>query len=106
VNIVIDAQREEYYLATYEITDATIQESEALHLEPALRVKERMAQGEVVVGPDLEDRLPGARMLCPDAVTLGRLAAGRNDFIPGERMEPIYLRVASYKKAPPIRVIP
>jgi hypothetical protein len=33
------------------------------------------------------------------------MATGRNDFIPGEKMEPIYLRQTSFVKAPPPRVL-
>jgi hypothetical protein len=68
-------------------------------------VKALCQSGEIVVGPDLAERLPEARQLCPDAVTLGMLAAGRDNFMAGEQIEPIYLRLTSYKKAPPIRVI-
>lgn len=105
VNVVIDAQREEYYLAVYDISTEGICEAVPLHLAPAAQVKALCQSGETVVGPDLAERLPEARILCPDAVTLGILAAGRTDYIAGEAIEPIYLRLTNYKKAPPIRVI-
>jgi len=35
---------------------------------------------------------------------LARLAGGRTDFVPGENLEPIYLRETNFVKAPPTRL--
>ncbi len=45
-------------------------------------------------------------MVFPRAATLGQLAAGRADFVSGEKLEPIYLRETKFVKAPPPRVLP
>jgi hypothetical protein len=37
---------------------------------------------------------------------VGQLASQRTDFVPGERLEPIYLRETRFVKAPPPRIIP
>ena len=39
--------------------------------------------------------------MLPSAAELGRLAARRIDFVPGEKLEPIYLRETTFAKAPP-----
>lgn len=105
VHIVIDAQREEFYLATYEISENTLRETVPLHLEPMTQIHDLCKSGQQVVGPDLTELLPEAKTMCPDAKMLGRLAVKRTNFIPGEKMEPIYLRETNYKKAPPRRII-
>jgi len=105
VHIVVDAQREEFYLATYEISEKSIRETVPLHLESMVRIHNLCKSGQLVIGPDLAESLPEAKTMCPDAKMLGRLAATKSDFIPGEKMEPIYLREANYKKAPPRRII-
>jgi hypothetical protein len=58
-----------------------------------------------VLGPGAADWFPSARNLCPDAAILGRLASDRKDFVPGEKLEPIYLRETAFKRAPPTRVL-
>lgn len=105
VNIVIDAQRNEFYLARWEISATSRREIEVLHLVPAVEVQKLCESGEIVIGPEASTAFPAARNLSPDAVTVGRLASERKDYIAGELMEPIYLREADFKKAPPRRVI-
>ena len=65
----------------------------------------RVAAGEVLLGPEADKWFPTARVLFPDAAMLGALADGRTEFIPGEKLEPVYLRETSFVKAPPPRVI-
>jgi hypothetical protein len=60
----------------------------------------------LIVEPALLKEFPGARAMCPDAATLGRLAATRSDFVSADKLEPIYLRAISFVKAPPPRAIP
>ena len=106
VNIVIDAQRNEFYLAGYDITPAVRTEVEALHLAGLEEVKSHLAARELVVGPEVDRWFPDSRVLIPQATTLGRLACGRTDFIAGESLEPIYLRATAFVKAPAPRIIP
>jgi len=42
-------------------------------------------------------------VMFPEAIQLGLLAAGRSEFVAGEKLEPIYLREAHFVKAPPPR---
>ncbi|MBI3853679.1 MAG: tRNA (adenosine(37)-N6)-threonylcarbamoyltransferase complex dimerization subunit type 1 TsaB [Verrucomicrobia bacterium] len=106
VNIVIDAQRKEFYLASYEIGDAVRREVERLRLASPGEVEAKMKSGEMVVGPEVKRWFPASREIFPAAAVLGRLAAGRRDFISGEKLEPIYLRESNFVKALPPRVIP
>jgi tRNA threonylcarbamoyl adenosine modification protein YeaZ len=103
VTFVIDAQRSECYLATYSITERDFQEVESLRIVSRAQVLARLGSGRHVLGPD---RIPGAatELLFPEAAVLARLAASSRSFVPGEKLEPIYLREARFAKAPPPRV--
>jgi tRNA threonylcarbamoyl adenosine modification protein YeaZ len=103
VTIIVDAQRNEFYLARYEIAPGAWRETEALRLAPLAEIEELARRGGRVLGPGVEEWFPSARNLYPDAAILGRLAADREDFVPGEKLEPIYLRETAFKKAPPSR---
>jgi tRNA threonylcarbamoyladenosine biosynthesis protein TsaB len=94
VNVVLDAQRGEFYLATWEISGAERAEISPLKIVPAAELLARRAAGEICAGPEME------RVLFPAAAAVARLAAGRTDFLPGEKLEPIYLRATSFAKAP------
>lgn len=105
VNVVIDAQRNEFYLAGYEISPEAAREIEPLHLVSIEEVQQLCQAGEAVIGPDAGQVLAQAKSVSPDAATLARLACGRSDFLAGDKLEPIYLRLADFKKAPPRRII-
>ncbi len=105
VNIIVDAQRDEFYLARYEIGPDVWREIEALRLAPLGEIEALVRRGEQVLGPGVAPLFPSARNLYPDAAILGRLASTRRDFVPGEKLEPIYLRETAFKKAPPARTV-
>lgn len=106
VNIVIDAQRNELYLARYEIDAKGYRETGPLKLAGVGEVREQSAQDELIIGPEATRWFAGARLLFPGAAGLCQLAGGRTHFIPGEKLEPIYLRETNFVKAPPPRVLP
>ncbi len=105
VNIIVDALRNEFYLAGFELTEKGVREMEPLHIMTSGEVKRRIAEKQVVTGPDVKRFFLGDENLFPDAATLGNLALEKTDFVPGEQLEPIYLRETSFVKAPPSRVI-
>jgi tRNA threonylcarbamoyl adenosine modification protein YeaZ len=105
IHIVIDAQRNEFYLATYEISANSYQETEALKIVSLAEVNARAQSGEILVGPEVTRWFPNGRVLFPSAATLARLALSRTDFVRGEKLEPIYLRETSFVKAPPSRIL-
>ena len=98
VNLVVDAQRGEFYLTTWEISAAWRQEVSPLRIVSAAEVVGRKNAGELCIG------LAGGGMLWPSAAALAQWAASRVDFVPGEALTPIYLRETSFVKAPPGRV--
>ncbi len=96
-HLLIDAQRNEYYHATWNLTDKGQTETAPLRIigmEKAAKLKS--------FGPDLPS-VPNCRPLCPDAAILAQLADKRTDFQPGKTIEPIYLRPTEFVKAPPPR---
>jgi tRNA threonylcarbamoyladenosine biosynthesis protein TsaB len=104
VNIVINAQRNEFYLAAYEIDKTQGHEVERLHLASRGEIERRVSDREIILGPEIKDHFPAGQLLFPEAGFLGELALGRTDFIPGEKLEPIYLRETSFVKAPVPRI--
>jgi tRNA threonylcarbamoyladenosine biosynthesis protein TsaB len=95
VNVVIDAQRGEFYLGGWEISELERKEISPLKIVSAAEIEALKLTGEICVGPDAE------KNLFPSAAMLARLAAGRTHFLPGEKLEPIYLRETTFVKAPP-----
>ena len=99
VEIVIDAQRNEFYLAAYDVGPQARREIEPLRLAPLAEVQARQQAGALLIGPEVVRWFPGGRVLFPRAATLVQLAQGRTDFVAGERLEPIYLRETRFVKA-------
>lgn len=104
INIIIDAQKNEFYLAGYDVSDNGFSEMEKLHLTSMSRVEEHIAAGEPVIGPDA-GRFAKGTILFPSAESIVQLACSRSDFISATELEPIYLREANFVKAPPPRII-
>jgi tRNA threonylcarbamoyl adenosine modification protein YeaZ len=105
VGIVIDAQRNEFYFAVYDVGPGARREIEPLRLATFAEVQARQQAGARLIGPEVTKWFPGGRLVSPRAATLGQLALDRADFVPGERLEPIYLRETRFVKAPPPRML-
>ncbi len=106
VNLAIDAQRNELYLAGYDISPGACREVVALRLAPLEEARKLSVAGEIVAGPEVNRWFPEGRILFPGAAILGQLAARRTDFLDGNKLEPIYLRETNFVKAPPPRIVP
>jgi len=104
VTCVIDAQRQEFYTAVYQWQEDAIHATQPLRIETLSRIQERAARGEAIIGPDAQPFV--TRQVFPTALVLATLASMRRDFVPGEKLEPIYLREAAFVKAPPPRFVP
>ena len=104
VNVVVDAQRGEFYLARFEISAAGVKEVEPLRIVTAAEVASRANAGEMLTGPEVSRWFPAGHAFFPGAAMLANLAAGRADFSAGENLEPVYLREPNFVKAPPGRV--
>jgi tRNA threonylcarbamoyl adenosine modification protein YeaZ len=106
INVVIDAQRNEFYLARYTFNQNGWTELQPLRLATLAEVQQAERAGQTLIGPEVTKWFPGGRIVFPRAAVLGQIALRRNDFVPGEKVEPIYLRETSFVKAPPPRIIP
>ncbi len=93
VNVVIDAQRGEFYLSAWDITATARKETSSLKIVSGAEKAARENAGEICVGPE------AARLIFPSAAMVAWLAAGRADFTAGEKLEPIYLRETNFVKA-------
>jgi len=106
INIVIDAQRYEFYLGQYSLAGNGWTELQPLRLATLPEVQQIERAGQTLIGPEATKWFPGARIVLPRAAVLGQLGLRRNDFLSGEKLEPIYLRETTFVKAPPPRIIP
>ncbi len=94
VNAVVDAQRGEFYLATWDISANECREISPLKIVAAAEVETRRRNGEICIGPET------GTILFPSAVMVAQLASGRTEALPDEKLEPIYLRVTNFVKMP------
>ena len=103
--VVIDAQRNEFYVVRYQIDASGYREITPLRIIARAEVAAIETAGEVLIGPEVTRWFLSGRIIFPHATTLGKLAASRTNFVRGEKLEPIYLRETNFVKAPPLRVI-
>lgn len=104
--IAIDAQRGEFYAARINPDSDVEKGTPALELVDAAQLQSWAEEGTTIMGPGIARKVEAARDLFPDARQVGLLALSREDWIEGEKLEPIYLRETSFVKAPPPRTIP
>ena len=104
VNVVIDAQRGEFYLAGYELAEAGVHETTPLRI--VAREEIVVQTDATVIGPEVTKWFSAGREVFPRAARLAQMAGTRSDFIVGEKVEPIYLRETAFVKAPPPRELP
>jgi tRNA threonylcarbamoyl adenosine modification protein YeaZ len=100
VNVLVDAQRNEFYLATYEISADGWNIIRPLRIATAGEIPSCAGTGEILAGPEVTRWFPGGRTIFPRAATLARLAMGRDSSVAGDKLEPIYLREAQFAKVP------
>jgi len=94
VNVVIDAQRGEFYLAAWQISDKRREEVSPLKIVAAGEIELLKSEGGICPGPG------AGTVLFPRAAMVATLAAGRTGFVAGEKLEPVYLREPAFVKAP------
>lgn len=99
VNVVIDAQRGEFYRAAWQISEQRREMVSPLKIVAAGEIERLKDEGAICIGPD------GGTILFPRAATAARLAAERMDFVAGEKLEPVYLRETAFVKASPSRFV-
>lgn len=102
-SVIVDAQRGEFYLASFEVNGDGPSEAAPLRLATLAEAQARERVGDILIGPEVTRWFPNGRLVFPRAETLARLARQRSDFINGDRLQPIYLRETTFVKAPPPR---
>jgi len=98
VSVIVNAQRGEFYLAAYEITETIRNEIEPLKILPQSEVESRAVKGAVLIGPEAASF--SGRTIFPHAKAVAGLAMEPGNSLPGEKLEPIYLRETNFVKAP------
>ena len=106
IHIFVDAQRGEFYFGAYELMEEGPRLNEPLRIVTPDEAKPLSQGGGAIVWPELREAFPDATILEPDAAMVGRLAAGRGEFVDGATLEPVYLRAVQFVKAPAARNIP
>lgn len=101
---VVDAQRGELYVADYALDATGWRETGPLRLASPAQVQASGPAERVLLGPEVSRWFSGGKVMFPRAGMLGRLAPGRSDAVPGERLEPVYLRAAAFQKVRPSRL--
>lgn len=97
VCVVINAQREEFYCANYDIAETGWKEITPLKILPRPEVLS-LSQGRLIIGPEAP-KFPAGRLIFPSAAAVAKLAAQRSNIQPAGQLEPIYLRETSFVKA-------
>lgn len=103
--VAIDAQRGEFYVAAYENSNGVARQVEPLKLATLAEVQAREAKGELLTGPEVTRWFPSGKLMFPLAGDMARLASSSGNFLPGEKLEPIYLRETTFVKSPPTRTL-
>ena len=98
LNVVVDAQRGEFYVTTYLVSKETIQEISALKIMTRIELESSGIRDEICLGPETH------LIKYPSAEANLLLAQGREDYIHGSGLKPIYLREASFAKVSPTSI--
>lgn len=98
--LAVDAQRGEFAAAPAE-SGRLVGPVTLLAVD---ELRRRQESGWRVAGPEIASVFPEAKQLFPTASVVAQLAMGR-EAVPAELLMPVYLREASFVKAPPARVI-
>ncbi len=101
--VVIDAQRNELYVAEYELDANGWREIRPLRLDGIPGTLARAEKEHLLVGPEVTRWFPQGKLVMPRAARLAEMALSRADYRAPEALEPIYLRETSFVKAPPPR---
>lgn len=96
MNVMIDAQRGEFYLATWEISATDCREISPLKITSASEIEMGKAAGGIFIGPESVPKM------FPTATEIARWAQTKYSDV-DVALEPIYLRATSFVKAPPSR---
>ncbi|MEY4387031.1 MAG: tRNA ((37)-N6)-threonylcarbamoyltransferase complex dimerization subunit type 1 TsaB [Verrucomicrobiota bacterium] len=99
-NVVIDAQRGEFYCGIWELSDGGHREIEPLRIVS----REAIAASALIIGPEVTKWFADGRIIFPRASMLAKLDQP-HPAMDNSALEPIYLRETSFAKAPPPREV-
>jgi len=105
VRVIVDAQRGEFYLSDWDLTEAKPVELCPLRIVSRAFVDSLPTDGGTIVGPEVTKWFPQGSIVHPRAAVVARLADSRTEFQTGDQLEPVYLRETSFVKAPPPRAV-
>jgi tRNA threonylcarbamoyladenosine biosynthesis protein TsaB len=100
VQVVVDAQRGEFYLGTWQLSDAGQTESAPLRIIGQEEIQARETAGDLVIGPEVTRWFPSGRTVFPRAAMLAQLASKRTAVSEPTALAPIYLRETTFVKSP------
>jgi tRNA threonylcarbamoyladenosine biosynthesis protein TsaB len=103
-SVVIDAQRGEFYVGTYDNVSGSPKTVSQLRIVPLEKIQELERTGQRVIGPEVKRWFPNGHQVFPRAATLAQVASENSDSSQNERLEPIYLRATAFVKAAPPRI--
>lgn len=104
LNVVIDAQRNEFYVAAFRLDEIEARQTDALAIVTRADLDALAAQGAALVGPDVSDRVEGVTAVYPDAAVLAELSMSPGTFVGADQLTPVYLRPVAFVKAPRARM--
>jgi tRNA threonylcarbamoyladenosine biosynthesis protein TsaB len=102
IRVVVDAQRNEFYLALFDISKNGWNEVEPLKIVTQAEVQSYAGKEKKLVGPGVTKWFPEGQDVFPHASHLGRLAARNSHAKTADKLEPIYLRETTFVKATPL----
>jgi tRNA threonylcarbamoyladenosine biosynthesis protein TsaB len=102
-HIVIDAQRDEFYVADFENAGPAQEERKELRIVTRLELH---ALTGTLIGPSLKALGLNGMDLFPVAAMIARIAKRTGDTCAASDLVPIYLRETAFVKAPPARPLP
>ena len=98
VYVAVDAQRQEFHLASYVLDADRFRVLSPLRLASATGVQQLLESGARVFGPGLAAVFPAASDAWPDALTLARLGAMAEVLPEGAPLDAIHLRQPAFAK--------
>jgi tRNA threonylcarbamoyl adenosine modification protein YeaZ len=106
INVIIDAQRDEYYWSRFEISPTVWQQLNSLTLASKADMLALEQAGEILAGPEAERFAKTGRVLQPTAEGVAQIAKARLHSASDAPLEPIYLRPTAFIKAAAPRILP
>jgi tRNA threonylcarbamoyladenosine biosynthesis protein TsaB len=100
LNVVIDAQRNEFYVAAFRLDESDAKQTGALAIVTRADLERLNECDAMLIGPDLDGRVDGVTAVYPDAAVLAELAFAQNEFVTADQLTPVYIRPVAFVKAP------